>query len=105
MLQRPPERAERSEASWNLREVDPAAVCRYRTLFRRIGEDWLWTSRLLVSDDELRALLSNPRYEAYVFEASDRKRVSRNSTSGRRVSANSLLGLTPAMVVGAQAGG
>ena len=69
MFQFPPERAERSEASWTLRKVNPAAIDRYRALFRRIGEDWLWSSRLEMSDDEVQHVLSDPLYDAYVFEA------------------------------------
>jgi GNAT superfamily N-acetyltransferase len=32
---------------------------RYRTLFRRIGEPWLWFSRLTLSDAELSAILDD----------------------------------------------
>lgn len=32
----------------------------YRTLYTRIGQDWLWFSRAVMSDTELGALLSNP---------------------------------------------
>lgn len=69
MFQRPPERPERSEAAWILRKVDSSGVDRYRALFRRIGEDWLWSSRLEMSDDEIRGVLGDPLYDAYVFEA------------------------------------
>ena len=69
MFQRPPARAERSEATWTLDRVDPSAVDRYRSLFTLIGEDWLWSSRLEMSENELRAVLSDPLYDAYVFEA------------------------------------
>jgi ribosomal protein S18 acetylase RimI-like enzyme len=31
---------------------------RYRTLFRQVGEPWLWTSRLLMSEAELAAILA-----------------------------------------------
>ena len=72
MFQRPPERAERSEASWALRKVDAPDPGRYRDLFRRIGEDWLWFSRLQLSDEELRGVLSGPLCETYVFEVQGR---------------------------------
>ncbi len=68
MFERPPVRTARTETTWTLREVDVPNVEMYRTLFRRVGEDWLWASRLLMSDEELRDVLGNPRYEAYVFE-------------------------------------
>jgi GNAT superfamily N-acetyltransferase len=35
----------------------------YRDLFRAVGADWLWFSRLGTSDDALEALLSDPRVE------------------------------------------
>jgi GNAT superfamily N-acetyltransferase len=37
---------------------DPAI---YRALYRKIGEDWLWYSRLVMPDDALRAILDDPR--------------------------------------------
>lgn len=40
---------------------------RYRALFRRVGEDWLWFSRAVMADEELLALLSHPKVEAYAL--------------------------------------
>lgn len=37
----------------------------YRTLFRRMGEPWLWFSRLLLSDDALLAIIRDPRVDIY----------------------------------------
>ena len=68
MFERPATRAARAESLWALRKIDVLDVERYRTLFRRIGEDWLWASRLSMSDEDLRNVLGNPLYEAYVFE-------------------------------------
>lgn len=39
----------------------------YRRLFRRIGEPWLWFSRLGLSDEELRAVLTSPGVEVYIL--------------------------------------
>lgn len=39
----------------------------YRRLFRAIGENWLWFSRLRLSDDELRAILHDPAIDIYVL--------------------------------------
>lgn len=36
-----------------------------RALYRRIGEEWLWFSRLRQDDDDLAALLSDAAYETY----------------------------------------
>lgn len=45
-----------------LTDPDPAA---YRHLFRAVGEDWLWFSRLRLEDAALRETLSDPAVEAY----------------------------------------
>ena len=65
----PSKRAERSEASWTLRRATFSNPERYRTLFRRIGADWLWTSRLRLDDVELLQTLNHPFYETYLFNA------------------------------------
>ena len=39
----------------------------YRRLFRKVGEPWLWFSRLRMTDEELRAVLADPRVEIYVL--------------------------------------
>ncbi len=41
---------------------DPA---RYRTLFHRVGDPWLWYSRLLLDDAGLRAIIADPAVEVY----------------------------------------
>lgn len=37
----------------------------YRTLFRAIGENWLWYSRLVMPDHELKRIFRDPRIEMY----------------------------------------
>ena len=99
MLHRPAVRPERSEASWILRKVDPTAVDRYRALFRRIGEDWLWASRLEMGDDELRTVLGDPLYDAYVFEASGQEEgLAELDYRAEGECELGFFGLTPAMV-------
>jgi GNAT superfamily N-acetyltransferase len=39
----------------------------YRVLFRKIGADWLWYSRLIMTDAELAMTLSDPGVEAFVI--------------------------------------
>ncbi|UZK66032.1 GNAT family N-acetyltransferase [Sphingomonas sp. M1-B02] len=43
---------------------------RYRTLFRRVGAPWLWFSRLVMADADLRRILDDPKVEIYA--ATDR---------------------------------
>lgn len=38
---------------------------KYRALFRRIGEPWLWFSRLVMADDDLVAIIHDPAIEIY----------------------------------------
>ncbi|MDR6818641.1 GNAT superfamily N-acetyltransferase [Neorhizobium sp. 2083] len=39
----------------------------YRALFRAVGENWMWVSRLVMGDDELAAVLNDPQVEIYVL--------------------------------------
>ena len=36
---------------------------RYRDLFRRVGEPWLWFSRAVLADEALAAILADPKVE------------------------------------------
>ena len=38
---------------------------RYRALFRRVGEPWLWFSRLVIGDAALTAIIHDPAVEVY----------------------------------------
>ena len=69
MLQRPDLGAERPGPAFALRHVERAEPPWYRDVFRRVGGDYLWTSRLTLHDDALRAALSDPRVELYALEA------------------------------------
>lgn len=43
----------------------------YRTIFKAIGEPWLWISRLVMSDSELSDILSHNNVETWVVRQSD----------------------------------
>jgi len=43
---------------------------KYRALFRRIGEPWIWFSRLVMSDGSLSAIIHDPAVE--IFAVADR---------------------------------
>ena len=63
-----PPLAQLADPAWSLarkRAPDPAW---YRDLFRRVGEPYLWMTRLRASDDELRAILHDPRIEVYALD-------------------------------------
>ncbi len=48
------------------REMAPDPVW-YRDLFRRVGEDWLWFSRLSMGDAALAAILRHPEVDVLVL--------------------------------------
>jgi GNAT superfamily N-acetyltransferase len=66
MLKRPRLQRAAMPEGWILQRLKGDAD-RYRDLFRRIGEPWLWFSRLIIPDNALRATLDDPRVEAYAL--------------------------------------
>jgi GNAT superfamily N-acetyltransferase len=52
---------------WTLRRVESPALDWFRELYRRIGEEWLWFSRSLMSDTELAARIRPPSSEIYAL--------------------------------------
>lgn len=47
-------------------------IGRYRALFRRVGEPWLWFSRLIMGDAALVAILDDPRVQAFALHEGGR---------------------------------
>lgn len=57
------------DSSFRLERWRDADLAAYRTLFKAIGENWLWYSRLIMPDHELLRIFSEPRIEIYrLFE-------------------------------------
>jgi GNAT superfamily N-acetyltransferase len=50
-----------------LHRVERPDIAWYRDLYCRVGADWLWFSRLVMPDDEVRAAISDPRVEVYAL--------------------------------------
>jgi GNAT superfamily N-acetyltransferase len=48
--------------------VDKPGLAGYRDLFRAVGRDWLWWSRLRMSDQDLAAVIHDPRVEVFALE-------------------------------------
>jgi GNAT superfamily N-acetyltransferase len=67
MTSKPTMRAERDDAPWQLRRVTRPDPDWYRELFRRVGSDWLWYSRLVMPLEELQAILRNDEVEIYAL--------------------------------------
>ena len=67
-----PMRPERAEALWTLRSVAQPGLDWYRDLYRRVGADWLWSSRLSLTDAALSAVLGAPGVEVHALMADGR---------------------------------
>jgi GNAT superfamily N-acetyltransferase len=53
--------------AWTLRRVEAPALDWFRELYRRIGEEWLWFSRLRMPDAQLAAIVQSPSAEIYAL--------------------------------------
>lgn len=65
MRERPAIRDDRPTPGAELRAVATPDPHWYRELYRRVGEEWLWFSRLRMPVDELRAIIHDPDVEVY----------------------------------------
>ena len=52
---------------WSLRRVERPGLDWFRDLYRRVGAEWLWFSRLRLSDAELAAIIHAPGVEVYAL--------------------------------------
>jgi GNAT superfamily N-acetyltransferase len=53
---------------FELRPVDRSSLDTYRTLFRNVGADWLWFSRLTMPDEDLRVILDDHQVDIFVLQ-------------------------------------
>lgn len=67
MLEQPARLAERADVPWQLRRIEAPDLDWYRDLYRRVGSEWLWFSRLAMSDAELSAILASAGVEVYAL--------------------------------------
>lgn len=67
MVERPKPRPA-PPAPFRLTRWKEPSVEKYRALFRRVGEPWLWFSRLVISEAELTAIIHDPAVEIYAVE-------------------------------------
>jgi GNAT superfamily N-acetyltransferase len=68
-----PLRAEPAAVPWRLARIERPEPAAYRELFRRVGEPWLWYSRLAMPAGALTALLADPAVEVYALELDGRQ--------------------------------
>ena len=67
MLDRPPLRPMPVSPLRLVRWAAPD-LAKYRALFRRVGEPWLWFSRLVMPDEEVRAIICDAKVEVFAVE-------------------------------------
>jgi GNAT superfamily N-acetyltransferase len=67
MKSKPGVRTERGDAPWRLRRIPRPDPDWYRELFRRVGSDWLWYSRLVMPLEELQSILCCDEVEIYAL--------------------------------------
>jgi GNAT superfamily N-acetyltransferase len=48
--------------------ADPTNLNAYRAAFRAVGQDIMWFSRLIMADEKLRGILSNPKINSFVLK-------------------------------------
>ena len=73
MLARVPARPEPASPLLQLRRVATVDHAWYRRLYSAVGADWLWYSRLRMSDTELAAIVSDPDVEIFALEQAGRE--------------------------------
>ncbi len=68
MRERPQVRPDPPGVRAHLRRVEHPSCAWYRALYHRVGDAYLWFSRLELDDTALRAVLDDPRVEVYALE-------------------------------------
>ena len=67
-MQAPPE-ADVPSSTLQLRRIPSPTAEQYRALFRKVGAPWLWFSRLIMTDEQLEAIIHHPRVELFEIAA------------------------------------
>jgi GNAT superfamily N-acetyltransferase len=50
-----------------LRRMNKPVLSEYREIYRRVGEQWLWFSRLAMDDEALTAIVHDPAVEVHIL--------------------------------------
>lgn len=72
MLARPPARSTHPFPAGLALEPLARTVAAYRALYRAVGTEWLWFSRLVMAEEKLQAILDNPQVEFLVLRKDGR---------------------------------
>ena len=71
MLRQPAPADTALPAGFSLAPAARMGIDAYRALFRKVGADWLWYSRLFMADGELARILSHPDVEVHIVRQAD----------------------------------
>jgi GNAT superfamily N-acetyltransferase len=71
MLEKPKAASPALPDGFGLKRLKGEDIALFRTLFREIGQDLMWFSRLIMSDEKLAGILSNPAVESYALMGND----------------------------------
>jgi len=71
MRAKPAVRFAPSNPAWELARPASLDLARYRAVFHRVGDEYLWTLRLLMTDEELTHYLTDPRVEIHFLVTPD----------------------------------
>jgi len=66
-MRQPPAPGTPTTSEYEIRRIAQPDLGWYRELYRRIGEPWLWFSRLRMADEELRAVLEDPATDVFAL--------------------------------------
>jgi GNAT superfamily N-acetyltransferase len=72
MLERPEPGSMPPAGSLSVEHWPSPSIGDYRALYRAVGEHWMWTSRLIIDDSELAAILQDPLVEVHALMDADR---------------------------------
>ena len=61
----PADRADPEQPGISFERMETVDIAWYRDLYRRIGTEWLWASRLAMSESDLAAIIHHPDVEVY----------------------------------------
>jgi GNAT superfamily N-acetyltransferase len=67
-MRAPPPQESAIRNDWSLVRLSDDTA-RYRDIFRRVGEPWLWFTRLVMSDDALASIIAHPGVQALALHA------------------------------------
>jgi GNAT superfamily N-acetyltransferase len=73
MTARPAPRPEQPNSGLSLHHVAKPDLAWFRGLFRRVGENWIWFSRLKMPDAELAAIIHDPAVEVSVLKSGEQE--------------------------------